>query len=126
MSASRVPRVLIVEDEPMIVFMLEDLLSEAGFAIAGVASALAPALTLIESCDFDAALLDANLAGVSSAPAALALTARAIPFLVVSGYAEAQRHDAHSGGLYVSKPFNPASLIEAMWSILPDFAALPT
>lgn len=64
-------------------------------------------------------LLDANLAGVSSAPAALALTARAIPFLVVSGYSESQQHGAYAAGLYVSKPFSPETLIAALRNILP-------
>ena len=121
-----IPRVLIVEDEPMILFMLEDLLTEAGFEVAGVATALEPALSLIETCGLDAVLLDANLAGVSSAPAALALTARCIPFLVISGYSEAQQHGAYAGGLYVSKPFKPETLIAALRSILPASTTVPT
>ena len=119
MPVSHVPRVLIVEDEPMIIFMLEDLLTEAGFEIACVATTLEAALSLIEACGFDAAILDANLAGVSSAPAAFALTTRAIPFLVVSGYSASQQDVAYSGGLHVAKPFKPETLIEALRSILP-------
>ena len=121
MSVSHTPRVLIVEDEPMIIFMLEDLLTEAGFEIAGVATTLESALSLIETCTFDAVLLDSNLAGVSSAPVALTLSARAIPFLVVSGYATSQQSAAYSGGVHISKPFEPKALIEALASILPGF-----
>lgn len=124
-SADRAPRILIVEDEPMIVFMLEDMLTEAGFEIVGVATALEPALALIAGGNIDATLLDANLAGISSAPAALALTARAIPYVVVSGYSKSQQDDAYSAGLFVSKPFKMATLIAALRSILPGFAALP-
>ena len=126
MSASHAPRVLIVEDEAIIAFMLEDLLTSAGFEIAGVATTLGPAMSLIETCNFDAAILDANLVGVSSAPAALALTARAIPFLVVSGYAPSQQSAAYSAGLPVSKPFKSKALIDALRSILPAFKSLPT
>ena len=121
MSNSPVPRVLIIEDEPLVVFMLEDVLIDAGFAIAGVATRLQSALALVEAGDFDAVLLDANLAGVSSAPAALLLQARNIPFLVVSGYAPLQQDAAYSAGLHVSKPFRPATVIDALWSILPSF-----
>lgn len=126
MPVNHAPRILIVEDEAMIVFMLEDLLAEAGFEIAGVATTLDPALSLIETCGCDAAILDANLTGVSSAPAALALTARAIPYLVVSGYSAAQQNDAYAGGLYVAKPFKTETLIEALRSILPACEILPT
>ena len=49
MPDSYIQRVLIVEDEAMIIFMLEDLLTEAGFEIAGVATTLDPAQSLIES-----------------------------------------------------------------------------
>jgi CheY-like chemotaxis protein len=71
-------------------------------------------------------LLDPNFAGVSSAPAALALTARAIPFFVVSGYSESQQHGAHAAGLNVSKPFSPETLFAALRSILPTVPTLPT
>ena len=126
MPVSHPPRILIVEDEAMIIFLLEDLLAEAGFEIAGVATTLEPALSLIETCGCDAAILDANLAGVSSAPAALALTARATPFLVVSGYSAAQQNAAYASGFYVSKPFKTETLVEALRSILPACEILPT
>ena len=121
MSISNLPRILIIEDEALIILMLEDFLTEAGFRTAGVATTLESAFSLIETIDFDAALLDANLAGVSSAPAALALSSREIPFLVVSGYATSQHNAAFAGGVHISKPFEPKALVEAIWSILPDF-----
>ncbi len=119
MLISQVPRVLVVEDELMIVLMLEDILTEAGFEIAGVATKFEAALASVETCAFDAAILDANLAGVSSAPVAAALTARAIPFLVVSGYATTQQDGAFAAGLHVQKPFQTEALIQALRSILP-------
>ena len=125
MPVSHPPRILIVEDEAMIVFMLEDLLADAGFEIAGTATTLDLALSLIDTCGCDAAILDANLAGVSSAPAALALTARAIPYLVVSGYSAAQQDNAYAAGLHVAKPFKTETLVEALWSILPACEILP-
>jgi hypothetical protein len=69
-------RILIVEDEPIIALTLQDLLAGAGFEIAGVAVKLATAFALIESGRCDAAILDANLAGVSASPVASALAAR--------------------------------------------------
>ena len=58
----------------MIVLMLESLLTEAGFEVANVATKVGDALASVEAGAFDAAILDANLAGVSSAPVAVALT----------------------------------------------------
>lgn len=118
MRGSQVPRILVVEDELMIVLMLESLLLEAGFEVADVATKVEAALAFVEAGAFDVAILDANLAGVSSAPVAAALTARSIPFLVVSGYATAQQNGAFAAGLHVQKPFQTETLIEALRSIL--------
>src|SRR5271165_7086705 len=74
-------RILIVEDEPMIAITLQDLLIGAGFQIAGVVGKVENAVTLVESGVCDAAILDANLAGVSASPVASALTARGLPFV---------------------------------------------
>ena len=60
-------RILIVEDEPMIALELEEFLIDAGFKIAAIAGKLEKALALIESGACDAAIVDANLAGVSTA-----------------------------------------------------------
>ena len=107
-------RILIVEDEPMIALDLQDLLVDAGFEIAGVAGRLDKALVLIETADFDVAVVDANLAGASASPAAAALVTRGIPFVVLSGYSLAQQQDAFPGGHFIQKPCRPAGLIDAL------------
>ena len=120
MRGSQVPRILVVEDELMIVLMLESLLLEAGFEVVDVATKVEAALAFVEAGAFDVAILDANLAGVSSAPVAVALTARSVPFLVVSGYATAQQNGAFAAGLHVQKPFQTEALIEALRSTLAE------
>jgi DNA-binding response OmpR family regulator len=112
-------RILIVEDDPFLAFALEDLLIEAGFEIAGVATRLEKALAIIESGIYDAVILDANLAGVSAGPAASALAARGHPFLILSGYSRDQLSGAFSEALCLQKPCSPDRLIEALRSILP-------
>ena len=111
-------RVLIVEDEPIIAITLEDLLVEAGFGVVGVAGKLEKALALINSAVFDVALIDANLAGVSASPAASALRARGIPFIVLSGYSIEQLPDAFLGAHFMHKPCRPAQLIQALRDIV--------
>jgi DNA-binding response OmpR family regulator len=112
-------RILIIEDEPMLAFALEEFLIDSGFEIAGVAGRLETALTMIESIVFDAAIVDANLAGVNAGPAASALMARALPFIVVSGYLPSQQQRAFAGALCLQKPCPPERLIQALRSILP-------
>ena len=113
-------RVLILEDEPMIAFGIEDSLLDAGFAIAGVATKLEDALGLIESGDCDAAIVDANLAGVCADPAAMALKARGLPFIVLSGYSQEQLKSVFAGTRFLQKPCRPELLIETLTDILPQ------
>jgi DNA-binding response OmpR family regulator len=78
-------RVLIVEDEPLIAENLRAILVAAGFEIAGVSAKVEAALRMIEDITYDAAIVDANLAGESASAIVLALSARQIPFVVLSG-----------------------------------------
>jgi DNA-binding response OmpR family regulator len=112
-------RILIVEDEPLIAMGLERLLVAAGFEVSGVAGRLAKALALIELNACDAAILDANLAGVSASPAGAALSARGLPFLVLSGYSAAQQSHAFPGAAeFLQKPCKPDSIIAALSKIV--------
>jgi DNA-binding response OmpR family regulator len=118
--AQRQWRVLVVEDEPMIAFALEQMLIDEGFAIAGVAGDLQAALTIIESDVCEVAILDANLAGVNSGPAAVALAARSVPFIVLSGYSPDQYGSELFGDApRLQKPCQEDRIIQALRGILP-------
>jgi DNA-binding response OmpR family regulator len=110
-------RILIIEDEAILALSLEEYLIDAGFEIAGIAGRLEAALALIERDVSDAAILDANLAGVSSGPAAAALAARGVPFVVVSGYSPGQQPGPFSGALCLQKPCRPDDLVQALLSL---------
>jgi CheY-like chemotaxis protein len=116
-------RILIVEDEPLLAYILEELLCDEGFKIAGVATKLDRALAIIAEGACDAAILDTNLAGVSSGPAASALKARGLPFIVLSGYSSDQLHSDFSGALHLQKPCRPERLIQALRRLLQANAA---
>ena len=103
----------------MLALDLEELIVDAGFKIAAIAGKLEKALALIESGVCDAAILDANLAGVSSSPLASEMTARGLPFVVLSGYASEQLQEAFPGALFLQKPCRAAQLIQALNTILP-------
>jgi len=86
-------RVLILEDEILVALMLEDMLTHLGFQVCGPAHTLSDARDLLQTNAFDAALLDANLAGESSLPFAGQLADRGIPFAFMTGYSQqATRH----------------------------------
>jgi CheY-like chemotaxis protein len=54
-------RVLLIEDEALVMMLLEDTLAETGCEIAGVASRVDEALEKANSLSFDVAVLDVNL-----------------------------------------------------------------
>jgi DNA-binding response OmpR family regulator len=118
MSTKPPRRILLIEDEPMLAFMLEEFLLGAGYAVPAIATRLNAALRAIAEGTCDAAILDANLAGVSAAPAAAALTARGIPFLVLSGYTAHQQEDAFAGAMRLKKPCPPEKLLTALGALL--------
>ena len=107
-------RILIVDDEPLISLMLEEMLVDAGFRIAGVAQKIEKAIELIEGGACDAAIIDANLAGVSASPAASAMAARGLPFIVLSGSSRDQLQADFVGALFMQKPCREAQLIDAL------------
>lgn len=110
-------RILIVDDEPIIALNLEDVLVDAGFN-AVVAYKIEKALAVIESDGCDAAIIDANLAGVNSGPIATALAGRGLPFIVLSGYSSEQIQSEFPGAIFMQKPCGPARLIEAVTSMV--------
>jgi DNA-binding response OmpR family regulator len=110
-------RILIIEDEPVIALDLQDLLEDAGFDVVGVAGRIEQALHVIDTTSIDAAVVDANLGGVSSSPAAAALAAKQVPFIVLSGYSLKQQEAAFPKALFIQKPCRPAQLINALKAI---------
>lgn len=112
-------RILIIEDEAMIAFAIEQTLLADGFEIAGIAARLPAALTLIDGCAFDAAILDTNLAGVSAGPAAAALKSSGRPFIIASGYPPSQQPEVFRGAPCIQKPYPPKRLLELLREILP-------
>ena len=79
-------RVLVVEDESLIGMLAEDLLEQLGCRMVGLVSSIGGALEMAKSTELDFALLDVDIGGQPVYPVALALQARGVPFLFMSGY----------------------------------------
>ena len=79
-------RILIVEDETLITMLFEDILGDLECEVVGPALNLRQALDLAHTATIDAAVLDLNLAGEPSFPAASVLQERGVPIVLSSGY----------------------------------------
>jgi CheY-like chemotaxis protein len=111
-------RVLVVEDESMILMLIEDMLAEMGCIVAGVACDVQGALTMIPSVQFDAAIVDINLNGTRSVPVAERLRAMRMPFVLSTGYGGSDASPAFSGVPVVAKPFEQKDLRTALVAAL--------
>jgi DNA-binding response OmpR family regulator len=81
-------RILVVEDEALIAFELEDAIREAGGLVAGPVATAAEALLLIDQENPTAAVLDLQLNPDTSLPVARRLAEKGIPFLFYTAYAK--------------------------------------
>jgi CheY-like chemotaxis protein len=111
-------KVLIVEDEPVISMLLEDWLDQLGVGIAGVAETLDEAREAAQRDGFDAAILDVNLRGDMSYPAAEVLARRGIPLVFVSGYAREAVPQGLENALFLAKPYNREQIGTALAKVL--------
>ena len=109
-------RVLVVEDEPIIAVMLDEMLQELGFVVAASVSKVDAALDAIAREDIDIALLDVNLGTEKIDPVADLLADRGCPFVFSTGYGQAGAPPAHAHHAVVQKPFRADDLATALRS----------
>ena len=110
-QAGEAPRVLIVEDEPIVALEIAQILQEGGFSAVGPARSVAQALELLRAQGCDAAVLDINLGEETSELVAMELIQIDTPFVTVSGYSAAQRPPVFNGAPALAKPVRPDMLV---------------
>ena len=103
-------RVLVVEDEMLVLIMIEDMLADLGCKSVASAATVEKALALINAQVFDVALLDMNLNGNDSHPVAEALVARGVPFVYSTGNTAPSLRDGYSDRTVLKKPFKHEEL----------------
>ena len=133
-------RVLIVEDEALVALTLEDVLTEAGYLVCGVADRPADALEIARVMTPDLAIVDVRLAGGGDGIALgglLVVLLPAIRILFATGNPAEVRARARAGHGCLSKPFQSEWLLAALDSIqttvvqrggetmIPSYFALP-
>ena len=111
-------RILVVEDEMLVAWTLEDMLAELGCAVVGPAVRVNQALAMIGAETIDAAVLDVNLNGEKSYPVADALAARGVPFVICTGYNKNNIKNGYRGFPMLQKPFECSKLGDALAKLL--------
>ena len=111
-------RILVVEDEMLVLIMIEDMLADLRCKSVSVAATVPQALALIDAQVFDAAMLDMNLKGNQSHAVADALAARGVPFIFATGYSAHDRSGAHLDRPVLKKPFRHEDLVEIFTRLL--------
>jgi len=117
-------RILVVEDEPLLAMMIEDLLSEIGCVVVGPASHLGAGLALASEAELDGALLDVNLGSEAVYPVADALRRRGVPFVFVTGYGRHGLDTPYAAHPTIQKPFKPSTFGRDVTRALVEATAL--
>lgn len=108
-------RVLIAEDEALVLMNLELMVEEAGGTVVGTARTCSQAIELAESETIDVAILDVNLADREVYEAADLLAQRQIPFAFYSGRAKRETLDRRFPRAgYLSKPSSDDEIIRTL------------
>lgn len=111
-------KVLIVEDEFLILLSVEKMLEELGCDVVASAHRVAKALAMLDTVGAAAAVLDVNVAGEPVYPVAEALARKGIPLVFTTGYGDSGIADPWNGWPIVQKPFSQDQLERALRTAL--------
>jgi len=103
-------RILIVEDDPLMGLLLQDMLELFGYDVAPIPTLVEDALDLIRCEPFDAAVLDINLRGWNTYEIADKLNAMNKPFLFASAYPQNVLPPAYQKCKLLQKPYDITEL----------------
>ena len=112
-------RVLVVEDELMIRMLLQDMLTDLGYTLAGEAGRIDEAMALARDGEFDVAILDVNLNGQPISPVVEILVARGLPFVFATGYGQRGVPEPYRQRPTLQKPFQADALAQAIEATAP-------
>jgi CheY-like chemotaxis protein len=107
-------RLLVVEDEPLIGVLMEDVLHGIGFDNVELCRSLEDGFTAVRRLDFAGAILDMNLNGVPVYPLADLLIANGVPLIFVTGYSRDMVDGRFANVPLLEKPVDGERLAQAL------------
>jgi CheY-like chemotaxis protein len=113
MSILNGKRILVVEDEPIVAMMIEQMIEDMGAQTVGPAASLEQALDLAATADVHVAILDLNLNGQRTSEVAKTLKQRGVPFIFATGYGSAGGQDLGQKAV-LQKPFQMHQFVTAL------------
>ncbi|MGY8564473.1 response regulator [Paracidovorax citrulli] len=111
--------IFLVEDEPGLMFILEESVKALGYEVTQKAEDLSEALGCVTQGEFDMAMLDVSLHGQDSFPVADELMRLGIPFVFTTGFGAARLPDRFKGAPLMEKPFRLKDLSNALQALAP-------
>lgn len=105
--------VLIVEDEIIVAFALEDMLLDLGAQVL-IASTIEQGMSCVGDADLALAVLDVNVNGIKSYGIAEELQRRAVPVIFATGYGSAEHPEQFAHTSTLTKPYTRGQLCEAI------------
>ncbi len=122
MTANNAARVLIVEDDPIIALIMEEMVEDLGYLVVGPARTVEDGLALAGGDGLDFALLDFEIGDGDASSIAQTCADRAIPFAFTTGNDPVALRQNFPEPPIISKPVLQAELL----SVLPAAAASGT
>lgn len=111
-------RVMLLEDEAIIAFAVEEMLIDLGCTVVGPALRLDEGLELAASAEIDAAVLDVNINSERSYSIAEALERRGVPFVFATGYDRDGLEWRGADSEMIAKPYRREQLEAALQRLL--------
>ena len=105
---------LILEDEPIIGFALEDMLLSLGVEEIRLATTIGEARDCLAATLPQVAILDVNIRGERSYALARSLVEQRIPFVFATGYGDAEHPDGLRAIPTLTKPYSVEDLRAAL------------
>jgi CheY-like chemotaxis protein len=105
---------IVVEDEPILAMMIEDLAEDLGWTVEGTAHTEADAFDVLSHCRPALALLDINLGLTTSLAVASSCRDRHIPVVFMTGYTARDVPPQCGDAPILAKPFSPADFEQAI------------
>jgi DNA-binding response OmpR family regulator len=110
--------VLLIEDETMVSFLIEEMLEKLGAAAIRHAARLDAGLALVAAKLPGLAILDVNISGETVFPIAERLEAAAVPFVFITGYGRGGLHGRWSSREVLQKPLTAQEFEQGLRRVL--------